>query len=121
MSTESLEFVTEVAAGGTGSIRAKNLDAHVDFRCEARCGAPPMRVLTRARSVDRELGTIDIYHTFVGPSLRGKGMAGKVAAEAFAYAKAEGLKVVPTCSYIAGAFLDRNPELKELIAREGGL
>mmetsp|Transcript_27588 Transcript_27588/g.88721 ORF Transcript_27588/g.88721 Transcript_27588/m.88721 type:complete len:106 (-) Transcript_27588:56-373(-) len=102
-SAESPEFVTEVAADGTGSIRVKDLDAHIDFR------------------LDREARTMDIYHTFVGPSLRGKGMAGKVAAQAFAYAKAEGLKVIPTCSYISGAFLDRNPELRDLVAREGGL
>lgn len=32
-SSESPEFVTEVAADGTGSIRVKDLDAHIDFRC----------------------------------------------------------------------------------------
>lgn len=45
--------------------------------------------------------TIDIYRTFVPDSLRGRGLAALLAAEALKYAAEQGYKVIPSCSYVA--------------------
>jgi len=46
-------------------------------------------------------GTLNIDHTFVEPSMRGKGIAGRMMSAAEDYAKRNGLKVTATCSYAA--------------------
>lgn len=56
-----------------------------------------------------------IHHTFVPPELRGQNIAGQLAGAAFEYARAEGLKVVPQCSYI-GVYAKRHPEAAALLA-----
>ena len=60
---------------------------------------------------------IDLYHTYVPEVFRGKGMAEKLCQAAFEYAKAEGLTVIPSCSYISGAYLKRHPESEPLTKR----
>ncbi|MBI3893143.1 MAG: N-acetyltransferase [Candidatus Wallbacteria bacterium] len=60
-------------------------------------------------------GALDFYHTFVPESARGKGLAEKVVAAGFAFAREKGMKVVPTCSYV-GTYLRRHPEDQELAA-----
>ena len=57
---------------------------------------------------------IDLYHTYVPEVFRGRGMAEKLCKVAFEYAKAEGLTVIPSCSYISGAYLKRHPEYEPL-------
>jgi hypothetical protein len=58
---------------------------------------------------------LDLNHTYTHPALRGKGLAAQVVRAAFEFAKANNLKVIPTCSYVQ-AFLSKNDEYKELIA-----
>ena len=53
---------------------------------------------------------VDLYHTDVPDVLRGRGLAEQLCRAAFEYARAEHLIVIPTCSYIAGAYLKRHPE-----------
>jgi predicted GNAT family acetyltransferase len=48
---------------------------------------------------------MDIEHTFTIPAARGKGIAGQLATAAFAYAKARGMAVKPSCPYISGNYL----------------
>jgi predicted GNAT family acetyltransferase len=48
-------------------------------------------------------------HTFVPESLRGQGIAEKLVEAGVAYARAQGLKVVPACSYVRRLF-ERHPE-----------
>ena len=57
---------------------------------------------------------IDLYHTYVPEVFRGRGIAEKLCKAAFEYAKADGLTVVPSCSYISGAYLKRHPEYQSL-------
>ena len=66
------------------------------------------------RLADRE---IDLYHTYVPEVFRGRGMAEKLCKAAFEYAKASGLTVIPSCSYISGAYLKRHPEYEPLAKR----
>ncbi len=50
-----------------------------------------------------------IYHTFMPVEDRGYGKAAKLAKEAFAFAKKNGLKVRPDCPYI-GHFVEEHKE-----------
>lgn len=58
--------------------------------------------------------TIDLAHTFVPPSQRGQGQAGKLADSALRYARSEGLRVVASCSYVRG-YIDKHSEFQELL------
>jgi predicted GNAT family acetyltransferase len=49
-------------------------------------------------ALDKE--TIDLYSTFTPQQLRGKGLAAVVVKAAIEYARANKLKVIPTCSYV---------------------
>lgn len=61
-----------------------------------------------------EAGEMVIDHTFVPPVARGKGLAEKLTLRAVADARAEGLTVVPLCSYVAAQFR-RHPEWSDLL------
>ena len=58
--------------------------------------------------------TIDLHRTYVPEVARGRGVAGLLAKGALEHARAEGLRVVPTCSYIAG-FIEKHSEYAELV------
>lgn len=63
----------------------------------------------------REGDTLDLHHTFVPDALRGRGVAAILTEEALGYAKAAGLKVIPSCSYIEG-YIRKNPAYAGLVA-----
>ena len=65
----------------------------------------------------REGRQIDLYHTYVPEVFRGRGIAEQLCRSAFEHAKAQGLTVIPSCSYISGAYLKRHPEYAPLTAR----
>ncbi|MDO5523608.1 MAG: GNAT family N-acetyltransferase [Bacteroidia bacterium] len=52
---------------------------------------------------------LNAYHTGVRPELEGQGIAGKLFDEMVKYARENGYKVIPSCSYIHAKFR-RNPE-----------
>ena len=54
-------------------------------------------------------------HTFVPPELRGRGIAEQLVRPALAYARANNLRVIPSCSYVA-AFIERHQEFADLLA-----
>ena len=56
-----------------------------------------------------EKSVMSIYRTFVPETERGKGIAEKLALEAFAIAKEKGLKVRPDCPYIEH-FIEKHKE-----------
>jgi len=62
---------------------------------------------------------LDLYHTYVPEVFRGRGVAEQLCKAAFEYATREGLTVVPSCSYISGAYLKRHPEYEPLTKRVG--
>ena len=53
-------------------------------------------------------------HTYVPPTLRGRGIAEKLVRVALEHARDERLRVVPACSYVA-AFIRRHPEFQPLL------
>lgn len=63
----------------------------------------------------REGDVIDLQHTLVMPAFRGQGLAGQLAERAFEDARAEGLKVIPSCPFVAG-WVPEHPEVQDLIA-----
>lgn len=44
---------------------------------------------------------VDFRSTYSPPELRGRGVAGEIVAKALEWARAEGLAVIPSCSYVA--------------------
>ena len=59
-------------------------------------------------------GVASMHHTYVPPSLEGRGIAGQLVAAALAHARAAGWRVRPTCSYVA-AYMRRHPETADLL------
>ena len=44
---------------------------------------------------------MDMVHTYVPGSKRGRGLAARLCDAAFAHARSHGMRVIPTCSYIS--------------------
>jgi predicted GNAT family acetyltransferase len=59
--------------------------------------------------------TVDFAHTYVSPGRRGEGLASRVVEGALEHAREEGLKVVPSCPFVA-SFLKDHPEYQDLRA-----
>ena len=62
---------------------------------------------------------VDLYRTYVPDAFRGWGIAEQLCRAAFEYAKAKALTVIPSCSYISGAYLKRHPEYISLVQESG--
>jgi predicted GNAT family acetyltransferase len=58
-------------------------------------------------------GVMDLYHTESPPALAGRGVGSKLIRTALISARAQGLKVRPTCSFVA-AYLKRHPEFADI-------
>lgn len=56
---------------------------------------------------ERDGGRMVFTHTFVPAELRGRGIAERLVQPALEFARAEGLRVVPACSYVA-KFIERH-------------
>ena len=60
-------------------------------------------------------GTITLPHTVVPDAFEGRGIASALARHAFGYARDRGLKVIPTCPFMAG-WVKKHPEAQDLVA-----
>ena len=60
-------------------------------------------------------GRIVIDHTFVPEALRGRSVGAALVARAVGDARAEGLRIVPQCSFAAAQF-DRHPDWRDVLA-----
>jgi hypothetical protein len=60
-------------------------------------------------------GVITFTHTLVPKELEGRGIGSRLARGALDAARAQGLKVVPKCPFIAG-YIGKHPEYADLIA-----
>lgn len=64
----------------------------------------------------QDKGDTLIYdHTIVPTALGGQGIGSQLAKYALDYAREQGKKVVPSCSFIAH-YVQKNPEYAELVA-----
>ncbi len=59
-------------------------------------------------------GRIVITHTVVPKEIGGRGIAGELVKEALGFARSEGLKVVPQCSY-AAEYIRKHSEYASLV------
>lgn len=60
-------------------------------------------------------GSLAITHTVVPDAIGGRGIAAQLVQAALEYARSQGLKVDPQCSY-AAAYFDKHPEYADLRA-----
>ena len=60
-------------------------------------------------------GVMWMTHTGVPRPLEGRGIAAQLVAHALDWARAQGLKVKPSCSYVA-VYMRRHPETQDLLA-----
>ena len=60
-------------------------------------------------------GRVVFTHTGVPPAYQGHGLAAQLVEAGLQWAKAQGLKVVPACSYVH-VYIQRHPEWQNLVA-----
>lgn len=58
--------------------------------------------------------TISFTHTGVPSELGGRGLGGQLVRAGLDYARAEGLSVIPLCSFVA-AYIQKKPEYQDLL------
>lgn len=63
----------------------------------------------------RQGDTLLLTHTEVPPALEGRGIAAALVRATLDWARAEGLRVRPLCSYVA-VYMRRHPETQDLLA-----
>jgi len=61
-----------------------------------------------------ENGRIEVNHTRVAREAQGRGLAAQLYRAMVEYARSQGLKVTPTCSYVVRMF-ERFPEDRDLL------
>lgn len=77
-------------------------------RFEVRQDDGPPAVL----SYELEDDAVAFVHTVVPDAMEGQGVGGRLAATGVAWARGEGLRVTPLCSFVRG-WLERHPEALE--------
>jgi predicted GNAT family acetyltransferase len=65
-------------------------------------------------------GVISLDHTGVPVPIEGHGVAAKLTRAALDFARAENLRVIPACSYVA-AFVRKHSEYQDLVSTGGRL
>ncbi|HLT85773.1 MAG TPA: GNAT family N-acetyltransferase [Phototrophicaceae bacterium] len=63
---------------------------------------------------EREDGRVTFTHTVVETAAEGRGVGSALARTALDAARAEGLRVVPQCPFIA-AYIERHPDYADLV------
>jgi hypothetical protein len=63
----------------------------------------------------RQAGRVVFTHTGVPPAYQGQGLAAQLVRAGLQWARAEGLQVIPACSYVQ-LYLQRHPEWQNLVA-----
>lgn len=64
-------------------------------------------------------GLLVLHHTEVPGALAGQGVAAELVRSALEWARSEGLRVRPTCSYVA-AYMRRHPQTQDLLEPGAG-
>ncbi len=59
--------------------------------------------------------TLDFWHTYVPPELRGKGIAEELVRQALEDVRRRGYKVIPSCWYVR-LYIDRHSQYRDLLA-----
>lgn len=75
------------------------------------------KMIVEARIPFIKESVIDVVRTFVDPSLRGQGVAGKLMEEVYKHAKENNYTVVNTCPYAVNWFA-KHPEKADVLNTE---
>jgi predicted GNAT family acetyltransferase len=59
-------------------------------------------------------GLLELYSTYVPASERGHGVGGRLVESAVAYAREQGMRIIPTCWYVA-QWIREHPEHSDLV------
>ena len=94
----------------TKTITIRNNEKDSQFETEAEGGLA-------LAAYHREGDVITFTHTEVPEEAEGQGIGGTLARAALDFARAEKLKVVPMCQFIA-AFIKRHHEYRDLVPEE---
>jgi uncharacterized protein len=62
----------------------------------------------------RQGDVLVLHHTEVPPVAQGQGVAAALVRAALAWAREQGLRVRPSCSYVAG-YMRRHPDTQDLL------
>jgi len=87
------------------------MDAPEESRYELRAGGELVGLLAYRLHGD----VIRLVHTEVLPAFNGQGHASTLARSALDDARSRGLRVVPSCPYVA-AYIGKHPEYADLVA-----
>ncbi|GGB50803.1 GNAT family N-acetyltransferase [Virgibacillus dakarensis] len=74
----------------------------------------PLAEITFTQSGDTDL---IVDHTFVQDELRGEGVAGKLVERVVKYAREEGKKIIPECSYAKNK-IEKTPEYHDVLSKK---
>ena len=77
-------------------------------------------LMAEATYVCLDNGDINIDHTYVNPSLRGRGVADIMMKAVVEYLRKEGIKAVASCSYAVSWFEKNEEEYADIIAKDKG-
>ncbi len=92
-----------------------NAPLHITHRPEAHCFEADVQGQRAVCAYQRHGDVLDLHHTAVPPASQGQGHAAALVQAALDWARAQGLKVRPTCSYVA-VYMRRHPETQDLLA-----
>lgn len=67
---------------------------------------------------ERTADAVALIHTEVPAALSGRGIGQRLVRGALDALRAEGRRIVPRCSFVAG-YIARHPEYQDLVARPG--
>ena len=70
---------------------------------------------TAILTYEREAGIATFTHTIVPEAMEGRGIGSRLVRTGLDWARAEGLKVVPRCPFVA-AWIERHPDYRDLVA-----
>jgi predicted GNAT family acetyltransferase len=87
------------------------VDSPDRHRYELRSGDELIGIVTYRLDDD----VITLVHTEVEPAHEGEGHASTLARGALDDARSRGLRVVPSCSYVA-SYIEKHPEYADLVA-----
>jgi uncharacterized protein len=59
-------------------------------------------------------GLLELYSTYVPAADRGHGIGGRLVESAVAYAREQGMRIIPTCWYV-GQWIREHPEHSDLV------
>src|SRR4051794_10112013 len=96
-------------------------DLDIRFETNAKGGryfiVMPNGEQSRLTFVHASAGHIIADHTFVPPPYRNNGIAEAMVERLIADARAQGLKITPTCWFVADEFARHRPDWDDLLAR----